>query len=124
MTIKRTAKYVAAVATAKSLGLLVAVKHSSADEVYSEIESSGYYWDSKTQKWHERQKIDPRREMDKSLIRIRVTAHMDYLEAYTGRIVEAVKAEGFMMQEVSKVYPNVRDSDGAGRVYIAIRDDE
>lgn len=123
MSIKRTAKYLAAVQTARSLGLAVAVKHSSADEVYSELETS-FYWDSKTQKWLERQKVDPTREVDKSLIRVRITAHLDYLEIYSRRITQVIEADGFVIQEVSKPYPNVRDSDGAGRIYIAIRDQE
>jgi hypothetical protein len=124
MTIKRTAKYVAAVAAAKGLGLLVAVKHESADDVYGELESSGFYWDSRKQEWVERPKTDPRHEMDKSLIRVRITAHMDHLEIYSGRIVECLKTDGLIVQEVSKPYPNVRDTDGAGRVYVALRDEE
>lgn len=122
MSIKRTAKYLAAVAAARSLGLSVAVKHTTAEQVYGELESSGMYWDSKTGKWLERAKVDPLREMDKELIRVRVTAHLDYLEPYTTRLIDAFKNEGFTVQEVSKPYPNVRDSDGAGRIYIALRD--
>lgn len=123
MTIKRTAKYVAAVAEARKLGLSVTVKHTTAEQVYSELESSGMYWDSKSGKWLERAKVDPLREMDKELIRVRITAHLDYLEPYTTRLVDAMKAEGFIVQEISKPYPNVRDGDGAGRIYIALRDE-
>jgi DNA-binding transcriptional regulator YhcF (GntR family) len=124
MTIKRTAKYLAAVATTRKLGLLVAVKHSTADEVYSELESSGFYWDSHKGQWIENQKTDPLREMDKRLIRVRITAHMDKLDAYTSQLCNALQHGGLTIQEVSKLYPNVRDSDGAGRVYIAVRDEE
>jgi hypothetical protein len=124
MTIKRTTKYKSAVAAAMNLGLSVAVRHTSADQVYTELESSGFYWDSRKGNWIERPKTDPRHEMDKSLIRVRITAHMDYLAIYSERIVETLQADGFTVQEVSKPYPNVRDSDGAGRVYIALVDSE
>lgn len=121
MSIRRTKKYVAAVETAKSLGLIVYRSHSSAEEVYQEIESV-YYWDSRAQAWLEHAQIDPKREMDKHLIRIRITAHMTYLNVYAQRIIDHL--EEFHIQEVSKAYPNVRDSDGAGRIYITVRDIE
>lgn len=123
MSIRRTKKYVAAVETAKSLGLTVHRRHSSAEEVYQEIESV-YYWDSKAQAWLEHTRIDPKREMDKQLIRIRITAHMTYLNVYAQRIIDHLEADQFHIQEVSKAYPNVRDSDGAGRIYITVRDIE
>jgi hypothetical protein len=123
MSIKRTAKYVAAVEMAYRLGLALARKHSSADQVYDELQRSGFYWDSKPKAWQQSPEVDPLREMDKSLIRVRVTAHMIVLDDCVNRVLNALKPEGFTVQEVSKAYPNVRDTDGAGRVYIALRND-
>lgn len=119
--IRRTQKYLKAVEVAKSLGLTIWRKAHTADEVYTEIESL-YYWDSRQQAWVEHAKVDPAREMDKTLIRVRVTAHMTYLQHYADRVIEGLKEAGFTVQEISKQYPNVRDVDGAGRIYITARD--
>lgn len=124
MTIKRTAKYLAAVTTARQLGLSVAVRHSSADEVYSQIESSGYYWDSKSGKWQERASVDPLRELDRSLVRVRVSAHLDTLESCATRLMQCLQQSGFTLYEASKIYPNLRDADGGGRIYLTLKDDE
>lgn len=119
MAIKRTAKYVAALAAARELGLAVAMSHDSAEELYTELESL-LYWDSRRGEWVERKATDPLREMDRALVRIRVTAHLDSLDEVCQRVLVLLE-QRFDVLEVSRTYPNVRDSDGAGRVYIAVR---
>lgn len=121
MSIKRTRKYIAAVDAARRiLGGVPA--HATADALYIALEVKAY-WDV-DEGWIENPQIDPLREMDKQLIRVRVTAHMSALED-EGRRIVALLAGGedaaYDFSEMSKPYPNVRDADGAGRLYITFR---
>lgn len=117
MAIKQTRKYTLAMSAARNfLGSLP--PHKTADELYQHLESVAY-WDV-DDGWVKNPEIDPLKAMDKKLIRVRITAHLDHLED-TVRKVIARLGQGFEFSEASKVYSNVRDADGAGRIYLTFR---
>lgn len=118
MTIKRTQKYVAAVRTALKVNLS-AKNHSTADELYQQLEQT-HHWDSKQQAWIENPILKPHHEIDKHLVRIRVTAHLQGLEAVTDRVITALNSEGLIVQDASHIYANHRKPDGGGRVYLSV----
>ncbi len=117
MSIKNTRKYTLAVSAARDL-LVGVPAHKTADELYQQLEAVAY-WDV-DDGWVKNPDIDPLKAMDKNLIRVRITAHLDHLE-HTARKVIARLGQGFEFSEASKVYPNVRDADGAGRIYLTFR---
>jgi hypothetical protein len=121
VTIKRTAKYVAAPEMAYSLG--IKLKHKTADQLYEKLELEGYAWSSPLKKWYLRPVAKPQNEMDKTVVRVRVTAHQDVISEIVGRVTIGLEQEGFKIGETSKVYPNTREPvDGGARVYLTVGD--
>ena len=121
MAIKQTAKYVAALEMAKSVG--VGKKHKTADQLYEQLEAAGYAWSSPLKKWYLRPIAKPQNEMDKTLVRVRVTAHEEVISQIVDRVTIALEQEGFKVGETSKVYPNTREPvDGGARVYLTVGD--
>ncbi|MCU0463229.1 MAG: hypothetical protein MUF38_01525 [Anaerolineae bacterium] len=113
--IKQTKKYKAACVARQTHG--ITESHKTADQLYEQLEAYAY-WDGS--EWVQRAQLDPMRAMPKDLIRIRVHCHMDQLED-VARIVVARLGDKFQFSQASRPYPNVRDVDGSGRVYIEFR---
>lgn len=117
MAIKQTAKYVAAQEAAKDVG--IKGKYTTAEQLYERLEAAGMAWSSPLKKWYQRPTAKPQDEMDKTVVRVRVTAHEDEITDIVGRITIALEQEGFKIRETSKPYINTRPPvDGGARVYL------
>lgn len=112
---RKTAKFVAAVAKAKALNLKLKSEH---DAPYKGLEAAGWYWDSDNQAWEEGK---PQTSMfagddedtPSGVIRLRVMAHPGDIDA---AVSGAKTAKGMRCIETSDKYPNRR---GVGmRVYL------
>lgn len=121
MAIKQTAKYVAALDMAKTVG--VGKKHKTGDELYSVLEAAGYSWSSPMKKWYLRPVAQPQNEVAKTLVRVRITGHNEMLYSIMERVKIALEQEGFRVAEISKMYINDRPPvDGSARYYLTCDD--
>ena len=121
-TIRQTTKYLAAVTAAKKAACFG--KHTTAEQLYDKLDGAGYWWDSKLSKWVQRESVDPSNEVNREVVRVRITSHMDGINERVNRVIRSLKEVGFEVKETSKLYINNRPADGGARVYVTVEDVE
>jgi hypothetical protein len=117
---RQTAKYVAALAKARELGLKNARKMTH-EQIYEALAKESQVWDSKASEWV---KGSPSKSMfsdsdnqPSGVVRLRVMAHPNEIGDEIEAVKKALALSGRQVFEVSDPYPNRR---GIGvRVYVS-----
>ncbi|MBG1267766.1 hypothetical protein [Nostoc sp. WHI] len=109
---KRTKKYSEACE-------ILTFPHRTQDEIYSELNRLGWFWDSKKREWL---RDDTPAKEATQLIRIRVWAATDKVDQAADLFIETAVDNGLRLIEKSSPYvcrpPNQKDS----RVYLTFED--
>ncbi|WP_086757976.1 hypothetical protein [Nostoc sp. 106C] len=111
---KRTQKY------SKALNLL-AFPHQTQDQLYSELNRLGWYWEPQRKEWV--RDDTPAKEATK-LIRVRVWTASDKVEDAADLFVETAEEKGLRLLEKSAPYPCRPPNQKDSRVYLTFEDIE
>lgn len=109
---RMTAKYKGAVQAAQTEQVST---YDDQETLYSELQSLGYFWDSKAKTW-EFSDIDDADEPTK-LIMIRVWADAEIVDEAADDIIASNK-KNFELVDRSKIYPCRPPKQREGRVYL------
>lgn len=118
---KRTRKYVAALAYVRTLSNGMSAHPSwDNDSLYEELEAQGHFWDADTGEWSQVRKSTSIFQSDEGAptgeFRLRVMAHPGEMDSILEMAVQALRGAGCAVTEVSGQYPN-RKGPGV-RVYV------
>lgn len=109
---KRTKKYTGAID-------ILTHPHETQDELYSELNRLGWYWDSKQQRWVRDGRVaDP----ETKLIRIRVLSGTSQVQNVADNVIEAMQERGLRLLEKSPPYPCRPPQQNDSRVYLTFED--
>ncbi len=90
--------------------------HSSQDELYSELNRLGWFWDSKVKKWER----DDRPALEESkLIKIRILASARKVEQAAELLIENSRNMGLGLLEKSEMYPCRPPNQNDARIYLS-----
>lgn len=109
---KRTKKYTGAID-------ILTHPHETQDELYSELNRLGWYWDSKQQRWVRDDRVaDP----ETKFIRIRVLSGTSQVQNVADNVIEAMQERGLRLLEKSPPYPCRPPQQNDSRVYLTFED--
>lgn len=111
---KQTQKY-------SSACRILSFPHANQDELYSELNRLGWYWQPKQKKWE--RDDTPAREAT-NLIRVRVMASNKKVAEVAQHFVEASGDMGLKLIEQSEPYPCRPPNQNESRVYLSFEDAE
>jgi hypothetical protein len=110
-TMKKTRKY----STACDI---LTFPHQNQEELYSELNRLGWFWNPKTQTWERDDRLpDPSSE----LIRVRVWADSKKVENVADLVVEGMEEKGFSLLEKSSPYQCRPPKQLESRIYLTFR---
>lgn len=109
---KRTKKYAGAID-------ILTHPHETQDELYSELNRLGWYWDSKQQRWVRDDRVA---EAETKFIRIRVLSGASQVQNVADNVVEAMQERGLRLLEKSPPYPCRPPQQNDSRVYLTFED--
>lgn len=107
-----TAKYRAALDTARRLGL----PDLDNDALYQTLSDRDYFYDSKLVTWT----LEPKEDADppSKVIHLRVWTDGEVVDDFATDIANMMEGSGFYLQEKSKVYPFRPPKNRDARVYL------
>jgi hypothetical protein len=111
---KQTQKYTKATAR-------LTFPHSNQDELYSELNRIGYYWNSKTKEWERDDRLP---NPANKLIKLRVWTAADQVESFADLIVESCESIGLELVDKSKPYPCRPPQQLESRIYLLFSNKE
>lgn len=111
---KQTAKYLGAIA-------VLTIPHSTQDELYSELNRLGWYWNSKIKKW---ERDDTPAQEATSLVKVRVWAASNKVSQAADLFVEASVDMGLRLIERSEPYQCRPPQQNDSRIYLTFEDDQ
>lgn len=93
--------------------------HNNQDDLYSELNRLGWFWNSKNQEWERNDKLpDPASE----LIKIRVWAASNKVENAADLVVESMEEKGFSLLEKSSPYICRPPKQSESRIYLSFKE--
>lgn len=105
---KQTKKYQGALT-------LLTFPHQNQEQLYQELNRSGFFWNSKTQKWeHDNQVADP----PSQVMRIRVWASTENIESLAVATIESLESYGLKLLEKSEPYRCRPPKQNDSRIYL------
>ena len=111
---KRTKKYTEACE-------ILTFPHSTQQELYSELNRLGYYWNSKKKMWERDERLS---KPASKLIKIRVWCGSNEIENITNAIVDNLEDAGLQLLERSDSYPCRPPQQNDSRIYLTFQDIE
>lgn len=99
---------------------ILSISHSSQDELYSELNRLGWYWNSKNKQWER----DDRIAVESKLIKVRVWANSEIVEELADLFIEQSSEIGIRFLEKSKPYPCRPPNQNESRIYLTFEDSE
>ena len=95
--------------------------HNTQDELYSELNRLGWYWQPKQKKW---ERDDTPAKEASNLIRIRVMASSTKISEVAQHFIEASSDMGLKLIEQSEPYPCRPPCQNESRIYLTFQDVE
>jgi hypothetical protein len=90
--------------------------HQTQEQLYSEMNRLGWWWDSKKQAWERNDSLKSNKASD--LIRVRVWADNQRISQIADLIQEGLEGSGFKVQERSEPYINRPPNNNESRIYL------
>lgn len=108
-TVKQTKKY-------KTACEIATLNHQTQEELYSQLNQLGFYWESKKQRW---ERNDQLADKPSEVIRVRVWADTKKVEQAAAAVVEAMEADyGLKLLERSAPYSCRPPKQNDSRIYL------
>lgn len=101
-----------------SLALEIAPEfsHSDHESLYSHLSGMGYWWNSRAQSWVFVEPEDS--HPPSSVIRVRVMTANTLVAKAANELAERFELDGYVLSDVSKIYPCRPPNNNDGRVYL------
>lgn len=107
---KKTQKYLKATE-------ILTVNHFTQQELYSELNRLGWWWNSKVKEWERNQELaDPPMEG----VKIRLWSNSENIEDYTEEITQLLRDNGYKIIDKSNPYQCRPPKHSESRIYLTV----